>query len=77
MMKSQLPEHDLSQAEKNVFHACFQQLLSSRRRSWRHCLETFIKEEEIDPDETTNYKLKCIKLTKAKIESEIRMLCKD
>lgn len=77
MMRDDMQDHDLSQFEKNLFSSSFQHLLYTRRRSWRLCLETFTKEEEVDPDEQTNFKLRCIKLTKAQIESEIRLLCKD
>ena len=39
--------------------------------------ETFNKEEEVNPSEETNFKLKCIKKTIRKVESEIRKLCKQ
>ena len=39
--------------------------------------EIFEKEEENDPDENTNYKLRLIKITKHKIEAEIKDLAKE
>lgn len=76
-MREHLTSQDLNQQEKNIFNSSFKHVLEKGRRQWRTCFELFQKEEEADPDEETNYRLKCIKLMKVRIESEIRLLCKD
>ncbi len=76
-MRQYLPKVDLNEQEKNLFNSCFKHMLEKSRRQWRTCFELFQKEEELDPDEATNYKLRCIKLVKQRIEDEIRNLCKD
>lgn len=73
-MKHHLPTHDLNQQEKNLFSSCFKNLIEQARKQWRTCYEKFQEEEDADPDES-NFKLKCIMLTKKKIEEEIRQMC--
>lgn len=51
--------------------------MAKGRLEWRTCSEIYSKEEEANPDDNTNYKLRCIQLTKAKIENEVREICKQ
>ena len=63
--------------EKNLFNASYKHLLEHLRKQWRTCVEIFTKEEETNPDESDNFKLRCIKITRGKIETEMRELCKE
>ena len=71
------PTLDLTPLEKNIFCGCYKALIEKGRKAWRTCCEAFDKEEELDPDEQTNYKLKCILFTKSKIENEVREIVKE
>lgn len=76
-MRKKCPDGDLSVREKNMFTACFMHLEKAKRKQWRTCYSLFEEEEAKDPDEDTNYKLRCIGLMKKKIENEIRELAKE
>ena len=51
---------DMTSDEKNYFYAAFRNLICIKRKQWRTLYEIFNKEEEMNPSEETNFKLKCI-----------------
>ena len=77
LIKTYFPVSDFSSYEKNVFCGLFNALIAKGRLEWRTCCEIYSKEEEANPDDITNYKLRCIHITKAKIENEVREICKQ
>ena len=77
LLRTKFSGADLTFEEKNYFNCAFKNLIQMKRKQWRTLYETFNKEEEVDPSEETNFKLKCIKKIIRKVESEIRQLCKQ
>lgn len=84
LMRGEFEGMDLTSEEKLLFNAGYRNILMMKRRQWRSIFTVFDAEErkeifdEKKPEEMQkDYKLKCILLTKKRIEHEIRELCKD
>ena len=60
MMRKEFKGADLTAVEKNYFYTAFKSLVQIKRKQWRTLYEQYNKEEEIDPSEDTNFKLKLI-----------------
>ena len=84
LMRGEFEGTDLTSEEKIFFYAGYKNILVMKRRQWRSIFTVFDAEErkeifdEKKPEAAQkDYKLKCILLTKKRIEHEIRELCKD